>query len=168
MADFDWAQSVLDADERPSLSNIAKALQILADSSANPELRSRMQDVSFQQLLSLFSGLVVSSEEESSDQILWRNLLRCIGNMIADNGKRRKFENNVTSADCFVLFSVDSRRSEMVTDPIYLKTLNTFLTANSNTPEAMALTDTAIKVLFNLCTDYSKYSCQLIKVDLKY
>ncbi|THY20107.1 hypothetical protein D6D02_02021, partial [Aureobasidium pullulans] len=134
MADFDWAQSVLDADERPSLSNIAKALQILADSSANPELRSRMQDVSFQQLLSLFSGLAVSSEEESSDQTLWRNLLRCIGNMIADN---------------------DSRRSEMVTDPIYLKTLNTFLTANSNTPEAMALTDTAIKVLFNLCTDYT-------------
>ncbi|THZ69978.1 hypothetical protein D6C85_06292 [Aureobasidium pullulans] len=155
MADFDWAQSVLDADERPSLSNIAKALQILADSSANPELRSRMQDVSFQQLLSLFSGLAVSSEEESSDQTLWRNLLRCIGNMIADNGKRRKSENNVTSADCFVLFSVDSRRSEMVTDPIYLKTLNTFLTANSNTPEAMALTDTAIKVLFNLCTDYT-------------
>jgi len=158
MADFDWAQSVLDADERPSLSNIAKALQILAGSSANPELRSRMQDVSFQQLLSLFSGLAVSSEEESSDQTLWRNLLRCVGNMIADNGKRMKFENIVTSADCFVLFSVDSRRSEMITDPIYLKTLNTFLTANSNTPEAMALTDTAIKVLFNLCTDCSKSS----------
>ncbi|KAG9944200.1 hypothetical protein KCU85_g8087, partial [Aureobasidium melanogenum] len=134
MSDFEWAQSVLDAEERPSLSNIAKALQILADSSADPVLRSRMQDVSFQQFLSLFSGLAASSEQESSDPTLWRNLLRCIGNMIADN---------------------DSRRSEIVADPTYLKTLNSFLTSTSNSPEALALADTTIKVIFNLCTDYT-------------
>ncbi|KAG9593954.1 hypothetical protein KCU77_g6359, partial [Aureobasidium melanogenum] len=125
MSEFEWAQSVLDADERPSLSNIAKALQILADSSADPLLRSRMQDVSFQQFLSLFSGLAASSEQESSDPTLWRNLLRCIGNMIADN------------------------------DPTYLKTLNSFLTSTSTSPEAIALADTTIKVIFNLCTDYT-------------
>ncbi|KAH0368648.1 hypothetical protein KCU65_g3850, partial [Aureobasidium melanogenum] len=134
MSDFEWAQSVLDAEERPSLSNIAKALQILADSSADPILRSRMQDVSFQQFLSLFSGLAASSEQESSDPTLWRNLLRCIGNMIADN---------------------DSRRSELVADPTYLKTLNSFLTSTSTSPEALALADTTIKVIFNLCTDYT-------------
>ncbi|KAG9526166.1 hypothetical protein KCV07_g566, partial [Aureobasidium melanogenum] len=134
MSEFEWAQSVLDGDDRPSLSNIAKALQILADSSADPVLRSRMQDVSFQQLLSLFSGLAASSEQESSDPSLWRNLLRCIGNMIADN---------------------DSRRSELIADPTYLKTLNSFLTSSSTTPEAIALADTTIKVIFNLCTDYT-------------
>ena len=101
MCDFEWAQSVLDADERPSLDNIAKALQILADSSADPELRSRMQDVSFQQLLSLFSGLSMSNEQEPKDATLWRNLLRCIGNMIADNGKRRTRVCREVDADCF-------------------------------------------------------------------
>lgn len=103
MFDFEWAQSVLDAEERPSLSNIAKALQILADSSADPVLRSRMQDVSFQQLLSLFSGFAVSSEQESSNPTLWRNLLRCIGNMIADNGKRRTQVFGIKDADCLIL-----------------------------------------------------------------
>ncbi|KAK6007338.1 hypothetical protein QM012_006346 [Aureobasidium pullulans] len=127
MSDFEWAQSVLDADERPSLSNIAKALQVLADSSADPVLRSRMQDVSFQQFLSLFSGFAASSEQDSSDPTLWRNLLRCIGNMIADN----------------------------VADPTYLKTLNSFLTSTSTSPEATALADTTVKVIFNLCTDYT-------------
>jgi hypothetical protein len=102
MSEFEWAQSMLDGDDRPSLSNIAKALQILADSSADPTLRSRMQDVSFQQFLSLFSGLAASSEQESSDPTLWRNLLRCIGNMIADNGKRRTQVYRAKDADCFV------------------------------------------------------------------
>ncbi|KAI4716088.1 hypothetical protein E4T48_07749 [Aureobasidium sp. EXF-10727] len=134
MSDFDWAQSVLDADERPSLSNIAKALQILADSSADPVLRPRMQDVSFQQLLSLFSGLAVSSEQDASDPTLWRNLLRCIGNMIADN---------------------DTRRSAIIADPTYLKTLNSFLTSTSPSAWATMLADTTIKVIFNLCTDYT-------------
>ncbi|KAI4745624.1 hypothetical protein E4T50_03998 [Aureobasidium sp. EXF-12298] len=134
MSEFEWAQSVLDADERPSLDNIAKALQILADSSADPELRSRMQDVSFQQLLSLFSGLSMSNEQEPKDATLWRNLLRCIGNMIADN---------------------DTRRAEIVADPTYLKTLNSFLISPSNVPETTTLVDTTIKVLFNLCTDYT-------------
>ncbi|KAI5277063.1 hypothetical protein E4T47_00105 [Aureobasidium subglaciale] len=134
MADFEWAQSVLDADERPSLSDIAKALQILADSSANPELRLRMQDVSFQQLLSLFSGLAASSAQESLDLTLWRNLLRCVGNMIADN---------------------DARRSELLEDPTYLKTLDSFLTSTSNTPESTTILDITVKVLFNLCTDYT-------------
>ncbi|KAI5204836.1 hypothetical protein E4T39_03400 [Aureobasidium subglaciale] len=108
MADFEWAQSVLDADERPSLSDIAKALQILADSSADPELRSRMQDVSFQQLLSLFSGLAVSSEQESSDLTLWRNLLRCIGNMIADNAPAQKecFNQNIHQS---LIYCLDTR-----------------------------------------------------------
>ncbi|KAI4786627.1 hypothetical protein E4T44_13829, partial [Aureobasidium sp. EXF-8845] len=134
MSDFEWAQSVLDADERPSLDNIAKALHILADSSADPELRSRMQDVSFQQLLSLFCGLAMSNEQEPKDPELWRNLLRCIGNMIADN---------------------DARRSEIVADPTYLKTLNSFLVSPSNAPETTMLADTTIKVLYNLCTDYT-------------
>jgi hypothetical protein len=90
MSDFDWAQSVLDAEERPSLNHVAKALKVLADSSADVALRGRMQHVSFQQLLSLFSGLAASTEKETSNPSLWVNLLRCIGNMIADNGKRRK------------------------------------------------------------------------------
>lgn len=102
MSQFEWAQSVLDADERPSLDNIAKALQILADSGADPELRSRMQDVSFQQLLSLFSGLSMSNEQEPKDATLWRNLLRCLGNMIADNGKRKTRVCKERNADCLV------------------------------------------------------------------
>jgi len=102
MPEFEWAQSVLDADERPSLDNIAKALQVLADSSADLELRSRMQDVSFQQLVSLFSGLAMSNGREPKDPGLWRNLLRCIGNMIADNGKRRTTLYKSREADWFV------------------------------------------------------------------
>ncbi|KEQ93599.1 hypothetical protein AUEXF2481DRAFT_6668 [Aureobasidium subglaciale EXF-2481] len=134
MADFEWAQSVLDADERPSLSDIARALQILADSSADPELRLRMQDVSFQQLLSLLSGLAASSAQESSNLTLWRNLLRCVGNMIADN---------------------DARRAQLLEDPTYLMTLDSFLTSISNNPESTTLVDITVKVLFNLCTDYT-------------
>ncbi|KAH0356252.1 hypothetical protein KCU83_g1149, partial [Aureobasidium melanogenum] len=49
----------------------------------------------------------------------------------------------------------DSRRSELVADPTYLKTLNSFLTSTSTSPEATALADTTIKVIFNLCTDYT-------------
>ncbi|KAH0009848.1 hypothetical protein KCU78_g10553, partial [Aureobasidium melanogenum] len=49
----------------------------------------------------------------------------------------------------------DSRRSELIADPTYLKTLNSFLTSSSTSPEAIALADTTIKVIFNLCTDYT-------------
>jgi hypothetical protein len=51
---------------------------------------------------------------------------------------------------------IDTRRAEIVADPTYLKTLNSFLISPSNAPETTTLADTTIKVLFNLCTDYSK------------
>jgi hypothetical protein len=56
-----------------------------------------------------------------------------------------------------VLFlSKDTRRSEIIADPTYLKTLNSFLISPSNAPETTMLADITIKVLFNLCTDHSK------------
>lgn len=89
MTDLVWAKSVLDADAPSSWDDYAKALEMLANASANLDLRPQIQDISFQRLLSLFSAFASSTEEGSSDSTLWRNLLRIIGNMIADNGRQR-------------------------------------------------------------------------------
>lgn len=83
----------MDTDQLPDQNTASGALQVIADASANLDLRSQIQDDHlFSRLLSLFSSYAGSTGEALSDVSFWKNLLRCIGNLIADNGKRRIYD----------------------------------------------------------------------------
>lgn len=64
--------------------------------------------------------------------------------------------------------TVDVRRSELVTNSTYLKTLDQFLLSDSSAFEATTVAHTAIKVLFNLCTDCREYKHAPVDIGLGY
>ena len=85
MSELDWAKGEVKAGTDHE--NTTKALQILADASANLALRPNLQDDDFfAKLLECFSKTAIPSET-SFDPDLLRNILRCMGNLVADNGK---------------------------------------------------------------------------------
>lgn len=81
MSDLQWAKAEIASTD---CHDTATALQILADASANLELRPQIQDGPFfKELLACFSRV---SSMTSPETALLRNSLRCVGNLVADNG----------------------------------------------------------------------------------